>query len=145
MDLNFRRLAKSSTVAGKLFQILTTRFPKKVLSNIYTTLAYLLTCPRLVSFGMTRKKDRNAELTTCQFLHFCLSPCRQADQHHDQSNVKLYAHAQTYAPFEPIDPQYLQNRGIHVPCLNCSVKRGGSLLKVSQSRHWRIQTPQLGV
>jgi len=38
--LNFRIQAKSSAVAGRLFQILTTCFPRKVLSNIYMTVKY---------------------------------------------------------------------------------------------------------
>jgi len=34
-DLHFRKLAKSSTVAGKLFQILTTRFPKNTFEHLH--------------------------------------------------------------------------------------------------------------
>jgi len=57
-DLNFRILAKSSITAGKLglFQIVATRLQKyfQASTRLWRTNS-LLKCPRLVSFGPTRK------------------------------------------------------------------------------------------
>ena len=42
---------------------------------------------RLMLVGLPAwRKTEMQNLTCCQILHFCLSPCRQADQHQSKEN-----------------------------------------------------------